>query len=199
MDSFDELVNPEYLVESMAPSIFRSLYRHAIPNIRLQNFLNPKLATKIASPEAGRDHRPGFHRQGVARVPSDFTLFTDPGFLVFLERILSTPLRFVSQEYQEYGPGDYSLLHEDASGEHRLVVKYDLTPDWNEDWGGFDLYTCPDTDPIVGHREFGALTLARQEPVDRSCLRYVNHLAGEAKVKLMVGSFQIVQSADRSS
>lgn len=193
MDSFDELVNPEYLVETAKPSILRSLYRQTIPNIRLQNFLNPKLATKITSPEAVRDHQPGLHRRGVGKVPSDFTLFQNPGFLDFLERVVSTPLKFVSQEYQEFGPGDYSLLQEDENQGHRLVVKYDLTPEWNEDWGGFDLYTCPDTDPVVGHREFGALTLVRLEPVDRSCVKYINHLAGEAKVKLMVGLFHIVK------
>lgn len=195
MDSFDELVNPEYLAESMSASISRSLYRHPIPNLRLQNFLNPKLATTIRSPEVERDHQPGFHRRGTGEVPPDFDLFRDSGFRIFLERVVGTPLRFVSQEYQEFGAGDYSLLHEDEAEKlgHRLVVKYDLTPDWNEDWGGFDLYTCPDTDPVVGHREFGALTLARLEPVDRSCVRYVNHLAGEARVKLMVGHYRIVK------
>ena len=159
----------------------------------MQNFLKPKSATEITAPRTGADNAPGFHRRAVGQVDAGFTLFEDPDFKVFLEHLVNRPLSLVSQRYEEYKAGDYSLLDDDTDRYHRLVVKYDLTPEWLVDWGGFDLYTHPDADPVIGHREFGALTMARLGPEGCSCVRYINHLAGEHRARLVVGVYRQVK------
>ena len=62
----------------------------------------------------------------------------------------------------------------DESETNRLLVVYDLTKEWKHEWGGYDLYTSPDKDPLVCNRDFGSLMIVKLNSGDLSCTRYVS-------------------------
>ena len=102
-------------------------------------------------------------------------------FLSFLESGTGLNLKFRSSQGQTYGPGDYSLLHSEEFERKRLVVVYDFTNNWNIEWGGHDIYTSPEKDPLICNRDAGTLMLTLLDEGDYSCTRYVS-LKSDSKV-----------------
>ena len=92
-------------------------------------------------------------------------------------------MKFRSSEGQSYEPGDYSLLHSEEFEKKRLVVVYDFTNNWDIEWGGHDIYTSPDKDPLICNRDSGTLMLTLLDEGDYSCTRYVS-LKSESIVKI---------------
>ena len=80
-------------------------------------------------------------------------------FLSFLKKGTGLNLKFRSSEGQSYEPGDYSLLHSEEFEKKRLVVVYDFTNNWDIEWGGHDIYTSPNKDPLICNRDSGTLML----------------------------------------
>ncbi|SVE63498.1 uncharacterized protein METZ01_LOCUS516352, partial [marine metagenome] len=77
-------------------------------------------------------------------------------------------------KHLNYSPGDYSLLHIDESEPNRLSVVYDFTRSWRLEWGGYDIYTSPDKEPLICNRDLGSLMIVKLEKGDLSCTRYVS-------------------------
>ena len=73
-----------------------------------------------------------------------------------------------------YSAGDYSLLHAEESESRRLTVAYDFTKTWEQEWGGYDLYTSPNKNPLICNRDPGSLMIVKLEEADLSCTRYVS-------------------------
>ena len=149
-----------------------------IPFIRLSKFLSREEVD--FEMKSQRDEKIGFYKRYVR--PSHLGDFWESkDFLSFLESGTGLNLKFRSSQGQTYGPGDYSLLHSEEFERKRLVVVYDFTNNWNIEWGGHDIYTSPEKDPLICNRDAGTLMLTLLDEGDYSCTRYVS-LKSDSKV-----------------
>ncbi|MFL2940396.1 MAG: hypothetical protein BEU01_00600 [Marine Group III euryarchaeote CG-Epi4] len=171
-------INHYYLEKPTLSNLNRIFGSADIPFIRLSKFLsNEEVNRKV---ELKRDEKIGFYRRDICSAYlGDFWKSKD--FLSFLEAGTGLTLKFRSSQGQVYSPGDYSLLHSEEFEKKRLVVVYDLTNSWNVEWGGHDIYTSPDKDPLICNRDSGTLMLTLMDEGDYSCTRYVS-LKSDSKV-----------------
>ena len=118
-------------------------------------------------------------------------IWSDKRLISWLEKITSQSLKYSKSLHQSYTPGSYTLLHEEEESPARLLIKYDFTDSWNIEWGGFDIVNLPDSEPIIGPREKNSLFIYYLAKGDLSCVRYLNHLAGDNRVDLDVAYYDI--------
>ena len=161
-----------YYLESATLSNLNRIFSSAdIPFIRLSKFLNE--APKSVEPKLSSEEKIGYYHRKIGNaLLEDFWQSSD--FNVFLRKATGLKPRFRESNHISYSPGDYSLLHMDESEPSRLLVVYDLTKEWKHEWGGYDIYTSPDKDPLVCNRDFGSLMIVKLAPGDLSCTRYVS-------------------------
>jgi len=173
-------INFYYLEKPTLSNLNRIFESAEIPFIRLSKFLSKEdsnLKTKLH-----HDEKIGFYKRKIGNAHlGDFWESKD--FLRFLKNSTGFNLKFRSSQGQSYGSGDYSLLHSEEFEKKRLVVVYDFTSSWNFEWGGHDIYTSPDKDPLICKRGPGTLMLTLLDEGDYSCTRYVS-LKSESAVKI---------------
>tara|TARA_B110000438_G_scaffold215512_1_gene207869 strand:+ start:7678 stop:8232 length:555 start_codon:yes stop_codon:yes gene_type:complete len=164
-------INFYYLEDATLSNLNRIFNSADIPFIRLSKFLN-EAPNKIES-ELVSEEKIGYynHKIGDALLANfwDSSEFKD-----FLCKATGLKPKFRNSNHVSHSPGDYSLLHMDESESSRLLVVYDLTKEWRHEWGGYDLYTSPDKDPLVCNRDFGSLMIVKLNSGDLSCTRYVS-------------------------
>ena len=171
-------INFYYLEKPTLSNLNRIFGSADIPFIRLSKFLSKEEVN--FEMKSQRDEKIGFYKRYVCTSHlGDFWESKD--FLSFLESGTGLNLKFRSSQGQTYGPGDYSLLHSEEFERKRLVVVYDFTNNWNIEWGGHDIYTSPEKDPLICHRDTGTLMLTLLDQGDYSCTRYVS-LKSDSKV-----------------
>ena len=172
-------INFYYLEKPTLSNLNRIFESAEIPFIRLSKFLS-KVDSNMEV-KLKRDEKIGFYKRNIGQAHlGDFWKSKD--FLDFLKKGTGLNCQFRSSEGQSYGPGDYSLLHSEEFEGKRLVVVYDFTKKWDIEWGGHDIYTSPDKDPLICNRDAGTLMLTRLNEGDYSCTRYVS-LKSESIVK----------------
>ena len=121
-----------------------------------------------------------FKRNSSKAVLEDF--WKSPNFLKFLKKVTGLTLSFRDAKHLSYGAGDYSLLHTDELESNRLAVVYDFTKKWRLEWGGYDIYTSPDKEPLICNRDYGSLMIVKLNEGDLSCTRYVSLKSEESAV-----------------
>ena len=170
-----------YYLEKPTLSNLNRIFKSAdIPFIRLSKFLSEEDSN--IKRKLNRDEKIGFYKRNIGQ-PHLGDFWDSDSFLNFLERGTGLSLKFRSSEGQSYGPGDYSLLHAEEFEKERLVIVYDFTTHWNLEWGGHDIYTSPEKDPLICNRDSGTLMLTLLNKGDYSCTRYVS-LKSESIVKI---------------
>lgn len=164
-------INFYYLEDATISNLNRIFNSADIPFIRLSKFLNE--APEIIEPNLSSEEKIGYYNRKIGNaLLDDFWKSSD--FRGFLSKVTGLKPKFSKSNHISYSPGDYSLLHMDESETNRLLVVYDLTKEWKHEWGGYDLYTSPDKDPLVCNRDFGSLMIVKLNSGDLSCTRYVS-------------------------
>ena len=172
-------INFYYLEKPTLSNLNRIFGSADIPFIRLSKFLSKEVVN--FEMKSQRDEKIGFYKRYVR--PSHLGDFWESKELLsFLESGTGLNLKFRSSQGQIYGPGDYSLLHSEEFERKRLVVVYDFTNNWNIEWGGHDIYTSPEKDPLICNRDAGTLMLTLLDEGDYSCTRYVSLKSGSKVV-----------------
>ena len=181
-------INFYYLEKPTLSNLNRIFGSADIPFIRLSKFLSKEEVN--FEMKSQRDEKIGFYKRYVR--PSHLGDFWESKyFLSFLESGTGLNLKFRSSQGQIYGPGDYSLLHSEEFERKRLVVVYDFTNNWNIEWGGHDIYTSPEKDPLICNRDAGTVMLTLLDEGDYSCTRYVSLKAG-SKVVIDKAVFDLI-------
>ena len=173
-------INFYYLEKPTLSNLNRIFTSADIPFIRLSKFLSEEHADMKT--DLSRDEKIGFYKRNIGN-PHLGNFWESEDFLSFLKKGTGLNLKFRSSQGQSYGPGDYSLLHSEELEKKRLVVVYDFTKSWDLEWGGHDIYTSPEKDPLICNRDTGTLMLTLLDEGDYSCTRYVS-LKSESTVKL---------------
>ena len=164
-------INFYYLEKPTLSNLNRIFESADIPFIRLSKFLSEEDSNMEI--KLKRDEKIGFYKRNIGEAHlGDF--WKSKEFSSFLKKGTGLDLKFRSSEGQSYEPGDYSLLHSEEFEKKRLVVVYDFTNNWNIEWGGHDIYTSPEKDPLICNRDSGTLMLTLLNEGDYSCTRYVS-------------------------
>ena len=180
-------INFYYLEKPTISNLNRIFGSADIPFIRLSKFLSKEEVNSDVV--LRRDEKIGFYKRSMS--PARLGGFWESkDILNFLESGTGLSLKFRSSQGQTYGPGDYSLLHSDEFEKKRLIVVYDFTNNWNVEWGGHDIYTSPDKDPLICNRDAGTLMLTLLDEGDYSCTRYVS-LKANSKVVIDKAIFDL--------
>ena len=149
------------------------------PFVRLSKFLD--IDSVEYNPSFRNEENIGyFKRKQSKAVLEEFWKSSD--FVEFLKEVTGLALSFRSAKHLSYSAGDYSLLHADELEPNRLAIVYDFTKKWRLEWGGYDLYTSPDKEPLICNRDYGSLMIVKLDKGDLSCTRYVSLKAKEDAV-----------------
>ena len=173
-------INFYYLEKPTLSNLNRIFGSADIPFIRLSKFLSKEDADMKTN--LRRDEKIGFYKRNIGD-PHLGDFWKSKDFLTFLKKGTGLDLKFRSSQGQSYDPGDYSLLHSEELEKKRLIVVYDFTKNWDLEWGGHDIYTSPEKDPLICNRDTGTLMLTLLDEGDYSCTRYVS-LKSESTVKI---------------
>lgn len=164
-------INPYYLEKPTLSNLDRIFNSADIPFVRLSKFFD--LKSIILSSKFKKEEKIGYYnRQVSAAVLDDFWKSSE--FLDFIYKSTSIKAKFRSSSHLSYSGGNYSLLHQEELESKRLVVIYDMTKDWRLEWGGYDIYTSSEKDPLICNRDFGSLMIVLLNEGDLSCTRYVS-------------------------
>ena len=145
-----------------------------IPFIRLSKFLEP--ISDNAKPKLERREKIWYYNRYEGKAVL-YNFWESYEFLDFLTASTGLKPKLREARHISYSAGDYSLLHTEESEAERLVVAYDFTESWKQEWGGYDLYTSPDKDPLICNRDPGSLMIVKLVAGDLSCTRYVSQRA----------------------
>lgn len=164
-------INFYYLEEATLSNLKRIFSSSDFPFVRLSKFLD--INSIEYKPELGYDESIGyFKRKKGPAILDDF--WKSEEFLNFIQKITGLNPKFNSSAHLSYSAGDYSLLHNDELEPKRLAVVYDFTSKWRLEWGGYDIYTSPDKEPLICNRDYGSLMVVKLDEGDLSCTRYVS-------------------------
>ena len=164
-------INFYYLEKATLSNLKKIFNLSDFPFVRLSKFLD--IESVDYNPKLEREEKIGYYnREKGSAILEEFWQSSE--FINFLGRITGLNPKFRSANHLNYSPGDYSLLHIDESESNRLSVVYDFTRSWRLEWGGYDLYTSPDKEPLICNRDFGSLMIVKLEKGDLSCTRYVS-------------------------
>ena len=164
-------INFYYLEKATLSNLKKIFNLSEFPFVRLSKFLD--IESVDYNPKLEREEKIGYYsREKGSAVLEDFWKSSE--FIKFLGRVTGLNPKFCSANHLNYSPGDYSLLHMDESEPNRLSVVYDFTKSWRLEWGGYDLYTSPDKEPLICNRDFGSLMIVKLEKGDLFCTRYVS-------------------------
>ena len=167
-------INFYYLEQATLSNLKRIFNSGSIPFVRLSKFLGP--IPKYSDSNLTQKEKIGYYaRQEGAAILAAFWESTE--FLQFLKDSTGLNPKFKESSHLCYSAGDYSLLHAEESQSKRLAVAYDFTKTWKQEWGGYDIYTSPEKDPLICNRDSGSLMIVKLDQGDLSCTRYVSQRA----------------------
>ena len=167
-------INFYYLEKPTLLNLKRIFGSGDIPFIRLSKFLEPISDNK--KPKLKRHEKIGYYNRDEGKAVL-YNFWHSSEFIDFLTASTGLKPKLREVRHISYSAGDYSLLHTEESEAERLVVAYDFTESWKQEWGGYDLYTSPDKDPLICNRDPGSLMIVKLVAGDLSCTRYVSQRA----------------------
>ena len=100
-------------------------------------------------------------------------------FLKLIEEICEIKLEKYSIHYElhRYKIGDYKILSDDDNNKKGIELIIDLTPVWDDENGGYLIYTNGDGDFYEIPSSYGSLTIVEREKNLQYFVKYVNHYA----------------------
>ena len=100
-------------------------------------------------------------------------------FLKLIEEICEIKLEKYSIHYElhRYKIGDYKILSDDDNNKKGIELIIDLTPVWDDENGGYLIYTNGDGDFYEIPSSYGSLTIVERQKDLQYFVKYVNHYA----------------------
>ncbi len=100
-------------------------------------------------------------------------------FLKLIEEICEIKLEKYSIHYElhRYKIGDYKILSDEDNNKKGIELIIDLTPVWDDENGGYLIYTNGDGDFYEIPSSYGSLTIVERQKDLQYFVKYVNHYA----------------------
>ena len=105
--------------------------------------------------------------------PDALNFFNSPEFLSFASILTGKHLTKSDCSLRMFMKGCYTLIHEETA-EDGIEFFFDLTPKWDNEFGGYTAYLAYDGSKVITPQYPNTLILAES---GRSYVKYVNHLA----------------------
>ena len=139
---------------------------------RIIDEIDNELFEKDHSLMTHRRHKASFGRLGDRVLEND-------DFLKLIEEICEIKLEKYSIHYElhRYKIGDYKILSDGDSNKKGIELIIDLTPVWDDENGGYLIYTNGDGEFYEIPSSYGSLTIVEREKNLQYFVKYVNHYA----------------------
>ena len=175
----DEL-HPLYLQSGVLEQIKNQLELAGF--IQLQKILSTKKLLEVQS----------FFKEGYINSLPDSHHYTNfkkseisEEFSELLSQLLGRYVEIKTLELRSYKKGDYTLLHDEKIGKKSNLFILDLTENWSEDAGGYEVVV--QNEDLIIPVQGNSLSIVFN--VDKNYTKYVNCLAENDEKLVVIGTF----------
>ena len=185
MNEGDYMIEKNYLEEKAIKQIKQQYDNNKfMKSISLYGFFEDvflnRIIDEIDDELFEKDHSLMTHRRYKASFEKLGNWILENGdFLKLIEEICEIKLEKYSIHYElhRYKIGDYKILSDDDNNKKGIELIIDLTPVWDDENGGYLIYTNGDGDFYEIPSSYGSLTIVERQKNLQYFVKYVNHYA----------------------
>jgi len=179
------MINPIYLKEETVRKLQSHYYQDpAFRSVTMAQFFTEKametILNEVMAAEFTDDQIATMYRRQISQTPKSIdTLIQSEEFINLLRQICGRQVEIIATRMYRYGHRDYKIISDDQeSASYDIII--DLTPDWDDELGGFVAYTDGEGNFYRLGTTFGSVTLVESRD-HHDYVKYVNHYANELK------------------
>ena len=185
MNEGNYMIEKNYLEEKAIKQIKQQYDNNKfMKSISLYGFFEDKFLNRIIDEVDNelfeKDHSLMTHRRYKASFEKLGNRILENGdFLKLIEEICEIKLEKYSIHYElhRYKIGDYKILSDGDNNKKGIELIIDLTPVWDDENGGYLIYTNGDGEFYEIPSSYGSLTIVDREKDLQYFVKYVNHYA----------------------
>ena len=185
MNEGDYMIEKNYLEEKAIKQIKEQYDNNKfMKSISLYGFFEDvflgRIIDEIDNELFEKDHSLMTHRRYKASFEKLGNRILENGdFLKLIEEICEIKLEKYSIHYElhRYKIGDYKILSDGDNNKKGIELIIDLTPVWDDENGGYLIYTNGDGDFYEIPSSYGSLTIVERQKDLQYFVKYVNHYA----------------------
>lgn len=185
MNEGDYMIEKNYLEEKAIKQIKEQYDNNKfMKSISLYGFFEDvflgRIIDEIDNELFEKDHSLMTHRRYKASFEKLGNRILENGdFLKLIEEICEIKLEKYSIHYElhRYKIGDYKILSDEDNNKKGIELIIDLTPVWDDENGGYLIYTNGDGDFYEIPSSYGSLTIVERQKDLQYFVKYVNHYA----------------------
>ena len=185
MNEGNYMIEKNYLEEKAIKQIKQQYDNNKfMKSISLYGFFEDKFLNRIIDEVDNelfeKDHSLMTHRRYKASFEKLGNRILENGdFLKIIEEICEIKLEKYSIHYElhRYKIGDYKILSDGDNNKKSIELIIDLTPVWDDENGGYLIYTNGDGEFYEIPSSYGSLTIVEREKNLQYFVKYVNHYA----------------------
>lgn len=185
MNEGNYMIEKNYLEEKAIKQIKQQYDNNKfMKSISLYGFFEDKFLNRIIDEIDNelfeKDHSLMNHRRYKASFEKLGNRVLENGdFLKLIEEICEIKLEKYSIHYElhRYKIGDYKILSDEDNNKKGIELIIDLTPVWDDENGGYLIYTNGDGEFYEIPSSYGSLTIVEREKNLQYFVKYVNHYA----------------------
>jgi hypothetical protein len=185
MNEGDYMIEKNYLEEKAIKQIKQQYDNNKfMKSISLYGFFEDvflnRIIDEIDNELFEKDHSLMTHRRYKASFEKLGNRILENGdFLKLIEEICEIKLEKYSIHYElhRYKIGDYKILSDGDNNKKGIELIIDLTPVWDDENGGYLIYTNGDGEFYEIPSSYGSLTIVEREKNLQYFVKYVNHYA----------------------
>ena len=185
MNEGDYMIEKNYLEEKAIKQIKEQYNNNKfMKSISLYGFFEDvflnRIIDEIDNELFEKDHSLMTHRRYKASFEKLGDRILENGdFLKLIEEICEIKLEKYSIHYElhRYKIGDYKILSDGDNNKKGIELIIDLTPVWDDENGGYLIYTNGDGEFYEIPSSYGSLTIVEREKNLQYFVKYVNHYA----------------------
>lgn len=107
------------------------------------------------------------------------TFISSREFQEFVEMIVGKKLKLTERANRKFKHKDFTLIHDEAKQNKRIVAIYTSTKNWNGGWGGQSVFTKGDGNPFIFPVANNSLIIIECKKEDYEFTKYINNKAGK--------------------
>ncbi len=107
------------------------------------------------------------------------TFLSSREFQEFVEMISGKKIKLIERANRLYGHRDFTLIHDEAKQNKRIVAVYHSAKKWDSSWGGQAVFTKGDGNPFVFPVGDNSLIIISCDKDDFEFTKYINNKAGK--------------------
>ena len=185
MNEGDYMIEKNYLEEKAIKQIKEQYDNNKfMKSISLYGFFEDvflgRIIDEIDNELFEKDHSLMTHRRYKASFEKLGNRILENGdFLKLIEEICEIKLEKYSIHYElhRYKIGDYKIMSDGDNNKKGIELIIDLTPVWDDENGGYLIYTNGDGEFYEIPSSYGSLTIVEREKNLQYFVKYVNHYA----------------------